>query len=129
MRAQRTNDANSYRRDLEEFDRMIGPRPLPPHFGEIDVTAPFDPHRYFTMLRCTGGHPYLWRHEEQGVMYCQGAHRPGFLHGPSELHKRRFYESVAWATAQDKDHKKTNLFLSEIAKSKPAGNFMHYLGC
>jgi hypothetical protein len=113
----------------KELERMVGTTPLPPSFGEIDVAAPFDPHRYFTMLRCVGANPYLWRHDEQGVMYGQMATTPGFLHGPSELHKRRFYEAIAWAHAQDKDSSITNAFLAEIAKSKSAGNFIHYLGC
>jgi hypothetical protein len=47
-RAQTTND---YESDLGEFERMAEPRPVPAHFGEINITAPFDPHRYFTMLR------------------------------------------------------------------------------
>jgi hypothetical protein len=124
-----TSQENTELSYLAGFRAMTGPRPLPPHFGEIDVTAPFDPHLYFTTLRCAGANPYLWRHEEQGVMYCCGGNRPGFFHGPSELHKRRFYEAVAWVNAQDKDGKKTNLFLSEITESKPSGNFIHYLGC
>jgi hypothetical protein len=114
---------SGYEQGLEEFERMAGPRPLPPHFGEIDITTPFDPHRYFTMLRCSGAHPYLWRHNEQGVMEARS------WHGPSPLHKRRFYEVHAWANAQDKDSSKINFYLSEIAKAKPAGNFIHYLGC
>jgi hypothetical protein len=110
------------RKKITEHEATFGPRPLPPHFGEIDATAPFDPHRYFTMLRCVGANPYLWRHDEQGVMFCQS------WHGSSELHRRRFYEAVAWANAKDKGNKSTNLFPSEIAKSKGAGNFIHYLG-
>jgi hypothetical protein len=123
--------------DFTEFNAMIEPRPLPPHFGEIDVTAPFDPHRYFTMLRSAGVHIYLWRHffndesypDDNRVVCCWNSNRVGFVHGPSELHKRRFHEAMAWKNAQDKDDNKTNLFFLEIVKSKPAGNFIHYLGC
>lgn len=108
---------------------MSAPRPLPLHCGEIDVAAPFDPPKYFMILRSAGANPYLWRHGDQGVMHSIGGNRPGFFHGPSELDKRRFHEAMAWANSQDRDRKKTNLFLSEITESKAAGNFIHYLGC
>jgi hypothetical protein len=126
MPASQENTDLSY---LAAFNAMNTPMPSPFHFGEIDVATPFDPHRYFTMLRCAGVNPYLWRHGEQGVMYCSGGNRPGFLHGPSELHKRLFYEAMAWANAQDKDSNIRNSFMSEIKKTKPDGNFIHYLGC
>jgi hypothetical protein len=108
---------------------MSTPSPLPLHFGEIDVTAPFDPQRCFTLLRCAGANPYLWRHEEQGVMYCTGGNRPGFMHGPSELHKRLFHEAIDWSHAQDKDRHIQNAYIKAIVATKPEGNFIHYLGC
>jgi hypothetical protein len=116
---------------------MIEPRPLPSHFGEIDVTAPFDPHIYFTMMRSAGAHAHLQRYkfnderfpDDNQVVCCWMSHRLGFVHGPSELHKRLFHEAMAWKNAQDKDDNKTNLFFLEIVKSKPAGNFRHDLGC
>ena len=104
-------------------------RPLPAHFGEIDITAAFDPHRYFTMLRCSGSVHYLWRYREQGVQHCMQFYEPGMLHGPSELHKRRFYEAVAWSNTQDKDHAIVNQFFKEIVLLKPDGDFIHHLGC
>jgi|ERR1700687_425264 len=109
---------------LAAFEKMVGPRLLPPHFGEIDVAAPFDPHRHFTMLRCTGANPYLWRHSgEKTVWECHSAH------GSSDLQRRRFYEAVAWANEQDRDRSKRKAYLSAIVQTKPDGNFIHYLGC
>jgi hypothetical protein len=102
---------------------MFGPKPLPPHFGEIDVGAPFDPRRYFTMLRCVGGNPYLSR-------LCgdaRAAYSHGF-HGEGKLNKRRFYEAHAWANAQDRDHTIMNSYFRDIVQTKPDGDFVHYLG-
>jgi hypothetical protein len=35
----------------------FGGVPLPPHFGALDVNAPFDAQRYFTVLRSVGENP------------------------------------------------------------------------
>jgi hypothetical protein len=102
---------------------------LPANIGEIDITAPFDAHAFYATLRSAGANPFVWRHKEQGVMYCLHGHRPGFFHGPSEIHKRRFYEACAWAGAQDRDQCIRNSFLKAIVATKPDGDFMHYLGC
>jgi hypothetical protein len=108
----------------EEFEAMFGPKPLPPHFGEIDIAAPFNAHRFYTMLRCTGANPYVWRHNgEKTVWYCQ------HMHDLSKINTRRFYEAHAWANAQDKDSSIRKSFNREIVKSKADGHFIHYLGC
>jgi hypothetical protein len=117
------NENTNFETGLEAFERMARPRPLPPHFGEIDVAAPFDPHRHFTMLRCTGANPYLWRYGDQGVQEVRG------LHGATDLQKRRFYEANAWANAQDRDGSKLKSYLRAIVATKPDGDFIHYLGC
>jgi hypothetical protein len=116
---------------LAGYSAMRAPSPLPPHFGEIDVAAPFDPHRYFTMLRSTGCNPYLWRHDSNDercinnnrVSYCE------YMHQLDESHNRRFYEAMAWANAQDGDSTILKTYLKEIVSQKPDGNFIHYLGC
>jgi hypothetical protein len=95
---------------------------LPPNFGEIDVTAPFDPHRYFTMLRWTGANPYLWRHGEQRVLLCCG------FNLPIDLQRRRFLEAVAWKNAQDNDSSIQKSFVNAIVAAMPDGNFKYYLG-
>lgn len=105
-------------------DREHSRKALPAHFGEIDVTAPFDPQRYFTALRCSGADPYLWRHEKNGLSYCLR-----WPHGSSERHKRLFYDAHAWSNAKDKNQEITNLFFEEIFRSKSDGDFIHYLGC
>jgi len=107
-----------------DHEKMFGPRPLPPHFGEIDVAAPFDPHRFYTMFRCVGANPYIWRHSgKDDVWEC--LHVPGL----SKLQQQRFREAVAWANEQDRDYGIREAYFRDIVKSKPDGDFIHYLGC
>ena len=116
----------------EGFARTNGPRPLPPHFGEVDTTAPFDPHRFYTLLRSVGANPYLARFNEQGVFFYQSAIYawPDVWHkGVSKLRQPRFDDAVAWFNAQDKDRVILKSFHKSIVEKKPAGDFIHYLGC
>ena len=119
-----TMAASLKKKPVTEYD-------LPANFGEIDITAPFDPHRFYTLLRSTGADPYLWRHKSDdercingnGVWYYQS------MHDLDEPHNRRFYEACAWAGAQDRDQCIRNSFFKAIAATKPDGDFVHYLGC
>jgi hypothetical protein len=104
-----------------EYWTLGRPQPLPPHFGEIDVTAPFDPIRYYTMLRCTGDDPSINR---CGESVMEGIALPL----RSNLRERRFREAMAWANTQDKDRSIRNSYLKAIIATKPDGNFIHYLG-
>jgi hypothetical protein len=107
--------------------KTVRQKTLPAHFGEIDITAPFDPNRFVTALRCSGADPYVWRYEGQ-TRYCLEFYELGIPHGPSEMHRRSFHDAHTWANAQDKDQKILNEFFREIVRSKPDGDFIHHLG-
>jgi hypothetical protein len=89
-------------------------------FCGIDVAAPFDPERYFTMIRRTGGNPCLYRHGER-VSY--SLQFPGDI-----LSMRRFNDVQAWAGAKDRGWTVQKAFLSAIVQTKPDGDFIHHLG-
>jgi hypothetical protein len=55
-----TGRSQKDRAAITEYEAMFGPQPLPPHFGEIDVAAPFDAKRFYKMLRCSGINPWVW---------------------------------------------------------------------
>jgi hypothetical protein len=110
------------KKSVTEYKRMVGPRPLPAHFGEIDVTAPFDPNIYFTMLRCVGSNPMLRRDAEGKVWYSFDE-----LFSPTALQKRRREQAFAWASAKDSGGKKLNAFCKKLMQNQPEG-FIFYLG-
>jgi hypothetical protein len=103
---------------------MFGASPLPPHFGEIDVAAPFDPERYFQMLRYSGYNPYLLRY---GGRLTVGVGLPFQGRSLSRTSQRRRLAAYAWADAKDPDSSQIKSYIKEIAMKKPDGDFIHYL--
>jgi len=105
---------------------MFGARPLPPHFGEIDIAAPFDVERYFKMLRCVGANPKLCRLRTEKIMFEETFPIEGA--GLSPTSRRRRMAAYAWANAKDLDSNQRNSYFNDIVTKKPDGDFIHYLG-
>jgi hypothetical protein len=57
------------KKERDEHEAVFGPRPLPAHFGEIDLIAPFDATRFFTALRCAGYNPQVTRKDDGSLFY------------------------------------------------------------
>jgi hypothetical protein len=114
------------KKSVSEYKQTFGARPLPPHFGEIDVAAPFDVERYFTMLRCVGANPKLCRLRTEKVMFEEEFPIEGA--GLSPTSRRRRWAAHAWANAKDSDSSQINSYLNDIVAKKPDGDFIHYLG-
>jgi hypothetical protein len=90
---------------------------------QIDITSPFDPDRFYAMLRRIGANPYLYRSGEQGVREFCGIPTDG------KLRMRRYGEAHAWASSQDGDSSIRKAYLKQIVLQKSDGDFIHQLGC
>lgn len=123
MPATAKKTAASRGHDAKIYNRMYGTKPLPPHFGEIDNAAPFDPQRFYTLLRCVGANPTIFRVGGQRAMYGQD------MHAFSKPNLALYLAAIAWINAQDEDREIEKRFLGEVVRSKPDGDFIHYLGC
>ena len=108
--------------ELAVFAKMVGPRPLPPHFGEIDVTAPFDVEKYFAMLRCVGANPLV------GRICGQNNLERSYEHSRTPIQQRREATAHAWANAKDQDSSQIDFYIAGIVRTQPDGDFVHYLG-
>jgi hypothetical protein len=89
---------------------------------EIDTRAPFDPDRYFTVLRSTGNNPFILRTTDNGVQLNLEVWRE-----QSPLERKRVEAASAWANQQDPDRSLQRAFLMKIANDLPLGGIA-YLG-
>ena len=86
------------KKERDEHEAVFGPRPLPAHFGEIDLIAPFDATRFFTALRCAGYNPQVTRKDDRSLFYGFDVWRQH-----SVLQRQRIAAAHVWAGAKDPD--------------------------
>jgi hypothetical protein len=104
---------------LKEYEAMFGPQPVPAHFGEVDVAAPFDAKRFYTVLRCSGMNPTVIRQKDDRVSVSLDVGRE-----ETALQKKRIAAAHVWADAKDPDRKKQGAYAREILGSRE----FNYLG-
>ena len=92
-----------------EYETMVGPKPLPAHFGQIDPNAPFDAKRFFTMLRCSGINPIAIRQNGNSVSVSFDVGRD-----ETALQRKRIATANAWADAQDANKEIRGAYVREI---------------